>query len=222
MEEMSDQQPLRFGFRIDVLSTSASTAKLDEALAKAQGVILVAPKNAKNPGFKRGNTESTYADLASIWSACRKPLSDNGISVTQWPIHSTDSRVHLMTRLAHAGEWMMAEFSIPAVKSDPQGYGSATTYIKRFALSSIVGVYSADEDDDGNAAVQEPKMSEQRMSETLLADHLAAIETASDLELLKEAYFSATKAAGRDQPSLQRIIFASTARKLALAGKVST
>lgn len=129
-----------------MFSTSETTAKLDAALAKAQGKIESARKAGVNPHF--GNK---YADLTSIWTAIRGALSESGISVTQWPVNSTDDRMHLVTRLAHDGEWMMAEFSLPVSKRDAQGCGSALTYLRRYGLSAAVGVV-ADEDDDGNAA----------------------------------------------------------------------
>jgi hypothetical protein len=129
-----------------MFTTSETTAKLDAALAKAQGEIEHAVKDKTNPHFR-----SKYADLTSVWEACRAGLSKNGISVTQWPVHSTDGRLHIMTRLAHAGEWMMSHFSLPVQKQDAHGYASGTTYAKRIALSAAVGVV-ADEDDDGNAA----------------------------------------------------------------------
>lgn len=133
-----------------MLTTSDSTEQLDTALAKAQASIPEAELNCKNPYFN-----SVYADLTSVWRACRKSLTDNGISVTQWPVHSDDGRLHLITRLACAGEWMRCEFSTPVTKQDPQAYGSATTYLKRFALCAAVGVVG-EGDDDGNAAATKP------------------------------------------------------------------
>lgn len=129
-----------------MFETSPTTEKLDAALAKAQGQIKAALKDANNPFFK-----SKYADLSSVWAACQAPLTENGISVSQWPCHSDDGRLHIITRLAHAGEWMRAEFSVPVKDQTAQGFGSATTYARRYALAAAVGVV-ADEDDDGNAA----------------------------------------------------------------------
>lgn len=131
-----------------MFQTSDSTAKLDAALAKAQGKIEAAKKDALNPHFK-----SKYADLSAVWAAIRPALSENGIAVTQWPVHSEGNRLHLITRLACQGEWMRCEFSIPVNKQDAHGYGSAITYCKRFGLAAAVGVV-ADDDDDGNGAVK--------------------------------------------------------------------
>lgn len=167
-----------------MFQTSESTAKLDEAMAKAQAEIHSASKDKVNPAYR-----SKYADLTSIWDACRTALTKHGIAVTQWPLHSDDSRLHILTRLACSGEWMQAHFSIPVGKQDAHGYGSATTYAKRFALAAAVGVV-ADEDDDGNAAVgkrQEPKIVKpDPQAKTLL-------ESADSLDALADLWRSLTK-----------------------------
>lgn len=129
-----------------MFKTSDSTAKLDVALAKAQSKIASASKDKVNPAFR-----SKYADLSAVWEACRSALTANEICVSQWPVHSEDNRLHLITRLACSGEWIMCEFSIPADKQNAHGYGSAITYAKRFSLAAAIGVV-ADDDDDGNAA----------------------------------------------------------------------
>lgn len=129
---------------------SETTAKIDAALAKAQGEIEAATKDSINPHFR-----NKYAGLSSVWDACRAALSKHAISITQWPVHSDDGKVHLVTRLAHDGEWIMGRISVPVSKPDAQGYGSAITYARRYGLSAAVGVV-ADDDDDGNSATNKP------------------------------------------------------------------
>lgn len=126
---------------------SESIGKLAEALAKAQGEMENAAKDKDNPFFK-----SSYADLASVWDACREPLSKNGLAVTQ-SLNVLEGRTVLTSLLMHSsGEWISSEMPIVPVKNDPQGIGSAITYFRRFALSALVGVAAAEVDDDGNAA----------------------------------------------------------------------
>lgn len=132
------------------LETSPTTGSLDEALAKAQGEIDIASKDSVNPAFK-----SKYANLTSVWEACRPALAKNSIALTQWPLASADNRLHIITRIAHKGEWMQARFSIPVDKANAHGVGSAITYAKRFTLSAVLGIV-ADDDDDGNAASKRP------------------------------------------------------------------
>jgi hypothetical protein len=130
------------------MNQSESIAKLSEALAKAQGVMEGASKDSNNPFFK-----SKYADLSSVWDACRKPLSDNGLSVVQTAdfIPEHPDMVCLETILCHSsGEWIKGKLAVKPVKSDPQSVGSCITYLRRYSLQSIVGI--APEDDDGNAA----------------------------------------------------------------------
>ena len=126
---------------------SASLNELFAALAKAQGQISHAKKDKKNPFFK-----SSYADLASVWEACRDPLASNGLSVIQ-TVEGSKTEMYLITWLGHAsGQWIKSKLPMLLQKSDPQSQGSAITYARRYALSAMVGI-CADEDDDGERAM---------------------------------------------------------------------
>lgn len=133
-----------------MIETSADTAKLDAALAKAQGEFPAAIKDSNNPAFK-----TKYADLSAIMEAIRPALTKHGLSLTQWPVHSEDNRVHMVTRIAHAGEWIRGTFSMPCDKQNAHGYGSIITYLRRYCAGSCLGVIT-DLDDDGNAASSRP------------------------------------------------------------------
>lgn len=123
--------------------------ELATAMAKAQSQIKTALKDSKNPHFK-----SSYADLTSVWDACREALTKNGFSVIQRTDFDANGEVWLETMLLHAsGEHIASRYPLRPAKQDPQGYGSAITYARRYCLAAIVGVV-ADEDDDGNAASQ--------------------------------------------------------------------
>jgi hypothetical protein len=128
------------------MNQSESIANLAKALSIVQGKLTYATKDSANPFFK-----SKYADLESVWDSCRSLLSDNGLSVIQFPGEYIDGTMSLTTILAHAsGEWIGQEMSVPVTKPDAQGAGSALSYMRRYALSAVVGVVQAD--DDGNAA----------------------------------------------------------------------
>lgn len=146
------------------MKTSEQINELAAALAKAQGAMQAASKDSTNPHFK-----SKYADLASVWEVCRKPLTDNGLSVAQLP-EATEHGLVIATRLMHAsGQWMQADLLLNPTKNDPQGVGSAITYGRRYGLCAMVGIV-ADEDDDGNGASMasrpqhEPRPEPQRQS----------------------------------------------------------
>ena len=131
------------------LEHSEQINELATALAKAQGDLKGAKKDSKNPFF-----HSSYADLASVWDACREPLSKNGLSVVQttdWVVGEEHCLLLLTTLLHSSGQWITGKLLIKPVKDDPQGLGSAITYARRYALSAIVGV--AAEDDDAESAM---------------------------------------------------------------------
>ena len=122
--------------------------KLAVALVKAQKEMKGAKKDSENPFFK-----SQYADLGSVWKACHEALTDNGFSVVQNGVHH-DGLFFLRTTLIHSsGQSLSGEYLIKPTKDDPQGYGSAWTYARRYSLAAMVGVIS--EDDDGNAATHD-------------------------------------------------------------------
>ena len=126
---------------------SPTLTALATALAKAQGAIAPAHKDAMNPHFR-----SHYASLASIVEAVRPALAANGLSVVQTPLAAPAGSIALETRLLHAsGEWIAGTASIRIVKDDPQGAGSGLTYLRRYALAAMIGVMTT-EDDDANAA----------------------------------------------------------------------
>ena len=131
------------------MEQSESIANLTLALSIVQGKLTYAKKDSANPFFK-----SKYADLESVWDACRSLLADNGLAVMQFPGEYIDGVMSLTTIISHkSGEWMGQEMSVPLSKPDAQGAGSALSYMRRYALAAVVGVVSANqEDDDGNAA----------------------------------------------------------------------
>lgn len=120
--------------------------ELASALAKAQGKITGALKDASNPFFK-----SKYADLASCWDACRTQLSENNLAVIQTNGQTDGSCVEIITTLAHSsGQWIRGRLRMMPKDATPQGIGSAQTYARRYALAAIVGL--AQIDDDAEAA----------------------------------------------------------------------
>jgi hypothetical protein len=130
------------------MNSSPTIAALAASMAKAQAAIEGATKDKTNPHFK-----SKYADLASVVDAIKQPLANNNLAYTQ-VMHDAEFASKVETIILHAsGEWLSCGvLSVPVVKNDAQGYGSALTYARRYSLSAAFGV--APEDDDGNAAAK--------------------------------------------------------------------
>lgn len=120
---------------------SAELNELAAALTKAQALIEGAKEDSSNPFFK-----SKYADLSSVWAACKTPLSTNGLSIVQ-TVETENDKPFLVTMLLHtSGQWVKSFMPIIVTKNDPQSFGSAVTYCRRYALAAIVGVCPADDD----------------------------------------------------------------------------
>jgi hypothetical protein len=121
--------------------------ELAKALVKAQAAMTSAKKDGSNPHFN-----SSFATLDSIWQAIRAPLTEHGLCVVQslLPDHT------LATTLLHeSGQWVRSYQKLNPVKNDPQGFGSALTYGRRYSLAAIVGICQAD--DDGEAGSETTK-----------------------------------------------------------------
>lgn len=130
--------------------------ELAKALAKCQGEILPAIKNKENPAFR-----SPYVDFFGVWEVAQKPLADNSLCL----IHTTiieEGRYYLKSILMHSsGQYISGLVPILLSKNDMQAIGSATTYAKRYATCSMLGIVAEVEDkvkdyykdDDGEAAV---------------------------------------------------------------------
>lgn len=120
--------------------------KIASALVKAQKAFGPALKTHTNPAFK-----SKYADLGACVEAVIDALNGAGIALIQKQ-HPNEGGVTVETIFVHESGEMLSTgmLSVPAVKQDPQGYGSALTYARRYSLMAACGI--APEDDDGNAA----------------------------------------------------------------------
>lgn len=141
--------------------TKIEAQTLHAAMALAFGEIATAIKSNENAAFKNGGKVSKYADINSVIDAIKPALIKHGLFFTQQPFPH-DRGIQIETILHHAsGESMgLGTLFVPAGKQDAQGFGSAITYARRYALVTAFGVPV--DDDDGNAAV---KASQARQSE---------------------------------------------------------
>ncbi len=124
------------------MEKSQSIKEIASALLKFQTAVKPVKKDGDNPFFK-----SKYATLDNIIDAIAKPMNDAGLSYSQFP--SNDG---LTTILMHtSGEWLQAWVKMTPKDNSPQAQGSSITYMRRYALSAVLGI-ATESDDDGNAA----------------------------------------------------------------------
>lgn len=112
------------------------------ALSAAQAEFEAVAKESLNPFFK-----SRYAALPDVVKYASPILAKHGLSVAQFP----DGDDGLVTYLAHqSGQFVAHRIAMHLTKTDPQGFGAAVTYYRRYGYMSALGLV-ADEDDDGNS-----------------------------------------------------------------------
>lgn len=159
------------------------------ALVKAQKTFSPALKTSTNPHFK-----SRYADLSACVEAVIDSLNANGIMLMQ-QCHESETGVTVETLFVHeSGETFSAgKLHVPAAKQDPQGYGSALTYARRYSLMAACGI--APEDDDGNAASQQKKPVKPKLTGSAVEDFITTISDSDSMDALKKQFATAFRAA---------------------------
>jgi len=127
------------------MKQSESITDLATALCLAQAEMGGAIKDSNNPFFK-----SSYADLTSVIKVIKEPFARHGLSFVQLPVTSVGGNgVGVSTMLMHnSGQWLQGEYLLPMDKVTPQGAASSITYARRYALQSLVGIPSVDDDSE--------------------------------------------------------------------------
>lgn len=137
---------------------SEAIDKLAEALAAAQGEIQNPERN--RTVHVRGETRTgkefsydfRYATLDSIIECAKAPLSKFGLAYTQILGMEHNGKYALSTRLMHSsGQWIESKTPLLVDSTKNQEFGSALTFMRRYALTALLGI-AAEEDDDANAA----------------------------------------------------------------------
>lgn len=127
----------------------ASRTELFKALIAFHKNLKQPAKNGKNPYFK-----NDYVTLEGVQKAVEDACKGTGLTYVQQVFdlpNSPDKAVQ--TIIVHeSGESLKSgPLSLTPSKKDPQGYGSALTYEKRYQLCAMFGI-SSEIDDDGSKA----------------------------------------------------------------------
>ena len=133
---------------MEITLSSEKITDLAKTMISVQQSIVPALKDGINT-----YTESSYATLKSVMEVCRTALLSHGIWMTQYPVAVEVGHLGLVTKIVHAesGQWQSSLIEMPLPKNDPQGYGSAITYARRYGLTALLGIIS--EDDDAESAM---------------------------------------------------------------------
>ncbi len=116
---------------------------LAQSLYYVQGHVSAVQRDAK------GNY-GPYATLKAVIAALRPHLQAAGLVIAQMPAGARDGFVSVTTRVLHvaSGNVMEVQTSAPLPKPDPQGVGTAITYICRYALMALFALPPTDDDAD--------------------------------------------------------------------------
>lgn len=133
--------------------TSQETNEIYEALHQFHSNP---PKIVKEGVIAMHGKERKYITLDTIMSAVRPELAKQGVFIMQHL--SGDS---LVTILQHkSGQFVASALTFQTMNgsgtNNLQNLGGGLTYLRRYALTAILGI-AADEDDDGNAGGLEKK-----------------------------------------------------------------
>lgn len=126
-------------------SSSPTTGKLTEALAKAQSEYQAVKLDSSNPHFK-----SRFASYQQCCESLRGPLTANGLCLPDFRPGLVNGQWVLVGTLRHTtGEYIQGCAPLINPKGDMQGFGAAVTYAKRTLLMALTGGFAGEPDDDG-------------------------------------------------------------------------
>lgn len=122
------------------------TREITKALIAIQTKLSPLKANAKSH-------HGSFANLQQVFNTLQPHLEAQQIAVIQTPIGSSAGTCTLETRLHHqpSGQEIVSTITIPMQRqNDPQAYGAAMTYGRRYSLLCLFGMVT--EDDDGSSA----------------------------------------------------------------------
>jgi len=176
------------------------TNTLFAALLAAQKEIGKVTRDAKNPHFK-----SNYSTLEAVIESVKEPLNNNGLIITQTLEQTDGGDWCLATRLTHSESREAITSSMPIVAkdmSDPQKWGSAITYARRYTLQALVVLPA--EDDDGNKAAADKSDKYEAQYKEREKKQLARMD--DELKAAKEAFAKCYRSAGVSDGAAMKMV----------------
>lgn len=145
---------------------------LHEALFAVQQAAPFIDKATDNPFFK-----SKYASMPDIWDAIKGLLGENKLLVMH-QLEVIDGADYIATTIHHipSGDFLLSRSRILLSKSTAQEYGSYITYMRRYAVSAMLGLIT-DSDDDGNAASNAKPKPEPSPLKPVTSQEIALLKT---------------------------------------------
>ena len=178
---------------VKMLENEKAKRDFYEALSNFQGECpTVMKKSEVNMGY--GKPHYNYASLGDIITEIQKPLQKYGLSY-HWRVNNDDSFIEVTCILAHRSGYEL-QTSISAAKdatpgkSNVQAIASTITYLKRYTLISLLGIGTADPDDDAVSTIPENKKTIDKKEDKsdLLAEIKDKLDHCNDEETVKKIW----------------------------------
>lgn len=145
IEEIIEVEEIQKQGELVSYKTSASTENIDKALLDFNKEVESIEKGEVNPFFK-----NFYCSLDQIISYVRPILAKHDLYLQQFPIYGGEGMLSVKTILKHSsGEYIMSDSMPIKFGKTAQDFGGTNTYLRRYSLSSILGL-SFEKDSDGN------------------------------------------------------------------------
>lgn len=123
-----------------------------ESLAQFQAACPVITKNRK-ADFGPGKAKYNFTDLSEIIAQIKEPLKLSGLTY-RWELIELEGKITIKCIITHtAGH---SEFTTMTAPSDSSGsknaiqaIGSTVSYLRRYSLTGMLGIATAEDDVDG-------------------------------------------------------------------------
>lgn len=162
-----------------------------EAFAKFQSQVPPILKSSEvNMGA--GRPRYNYASLYDIISKIQKPLGEANLSF-RWEISNNNDIIEVTCILSHSGGYEL-QTSIQAGKdatpgkSNVQAIASTITYLKRYTLVSLLGIGTADPDDDAQATINVDKKQEINDKDKIIEQIKSELKNCKDEDGVKRIW----------------------------------
>ncbi len=131
----------------------------------------------KSVNFGQGKASYRHASLSNVCKEINKALSPHGLS-SSWRV-SQNGKIEVICKITHAlGHSEETALTAPSdktgSKNEIQAIGSTITYLERYTLLALVGLATADQDDDAQVASADP-IDEKQLG--TLIDYLASTDS---------------------------------------------
>lgn len=183
------------------MNKSENIDQLALALSNLQGELLDAHKSSQGYGYN-------YADLSSVLNIIRPLLKKHGLSIAQ-PVGGDEGKVTLTTILMHSsGQFVSSSINVSVDLTNKkmnslQAAGSTITYLRRYCISSILGLASTDDDGKAGGEHMDDHIKELR---TLVAAYILEPGPRQEITMKAMSHYNVNLIEELSLPQLQAII----------------